>query len=160
MKHEIRDEKGFRVVGKGIRITITDGNQTPKISEFWEQSMSNGVFETVNSIAEDGLILGVCADFNPEDQSFTYFIAAKYSLGASPVGLEAIEIPAYTWAVFEVVGLVQESFPKAFSHIHSEFLPSSGYVHANAPDLEVYLSGDMSSPDYVCEIWIPVVKSA
>jgi AraC family transcriptional regulator len=32
-----------------------------------------------------------------------------------------------------------------------EWLPTSGYEHALAPEMEVYLSGD------ACEFWLPIV---
>ena len=40
--------------------------------------------------------------------------------------------------------------------IFSEWMPSAGYQHACAPELEVYPEGDTSSPDYRCEVWIPI----
>lgn len=33
-----------------------------------------------------------------------------------------------------------------------------GYQHECAPDIEVFPIGDMTSPDYRCEIWIPIKK--
>ena len=38
------------------------------------------------------------------------------------------------------------------------FLPEQGYVHAGTPDFEVYFDGDMYSPDYKMELWIPLAK--
>lgn len=37
-------------------------------------------------------------------------------------------------------------------------MPATGYQHDCAPEIEVYPKGDMYSPDYKCEIWIPVKK--
>ncbi len=45
-----------------------------------------------------------------------------------------------------------------WSRIFEEWFPSVGFEHADAPELEVYPLGDLSSKDYKCEIWIPVVK--
>lgn len=38
------------------------------------------------------------------------------------------------------------------------FLPEQGYMHAGTPDFEVYSEGDMYSPDYKMELWIPLSK--
>jgi len=40
----------------------------------------------------------------------------------------------------------------------AEWLPTSGYEYADAPDIEVYPEGDTLSPTYKSEIWLPVVK--
>lgn len=42
--------------------------------------------------------------------------------------------------------------------IFQEWLPATGYEHAEAPELEVYPGGDTRADDYRCEVWIPVVK--
>ncbi len=42
--------------------------------------------------------------------------------------------------------------------IISEWLPTSGYAYANAPDIEVYSDGNQQAADYKCEVWLPVVK--
>ncbi|GAB6085189.1 GyrI-like domain-containing protein [Alkaliphilus crotonatoxidans] len=42
--------------------------------------------------------------------------------------------------------------------IITEWLPTSGYEYADAPDIEVYTDGDQQSPTYQSEIWLPVVK--
>ncbi|WP_420915237.1 GyrI-like domain-containing protein [Bacillus atrophaeus] len=39
------------------------------------------------------------------------------------------------------------------------WFPSTGYEHAEAPELEAYpASGDIHASDHRTEIWIPVVK--
>ncbi len=42
--------------------------------------------------------------------------------------------------------------------IITEWLPSSGYVYANLPDIELYPNGDINAPDYTTEVWIPIQK--
>lgn len=39
-----------------------------------------------------------------------------------------------------------------------EWLPSSGYEYADAPDIEVYFEGNQQAEDYQCEVWLPVVS--
>ncbi|WP_338056064.1 GyrI-like domain-containing protein [Thermanaerosceptrum fracticalcis] len=40
----------------------------------------------------------------------------------------------------------------------TEWLPTSGYEYADAPDIEVYTDGDQQSPTYRSEVWLPIVK--
>lgn len=49
--------------------------------------------------------------------------------------------------------------PANVGQIFSEWFPSTGYEHAEAPELEAYpASGDIHASDHRTEIWIPVVK--
>ena len=42
--------------------------------------------------------------------------------------------------------------------IVSEFFPSSEYMPTYEMDIEAYTQGDMDSPDYRSEIWVPIKK--
>ena len=75
-----------------------------------------------------------------------------------PKGYISATIPAATWAVFESVGALPEAIQDLTRRIFTEWMPSTGYQHDCAPELEVYPEGDMYSADYRCEIWIPIKK--
>lgn len=45
---------------------------------------------------------------------------------------------------------------KMWDCIYREWLPGADYELIQGYDIEHYLPGDMSSKDYVSEIWIPV----
>jgi predicted transcriptional regulator YdeE len=83
-------------------------------------------------------------------------IAQTDRTGKNPDGLIKLEIPASTWAVFEVHGPMPHAMKKAWKQIFSEWFPSSGYKLAGTPELEVYDDDDPYKPDYYSEIWIPV----
>jgi len=101
-------------------------------------------------------VLGVCADMH--DNGFDYWIAAA-TTKECPAGFEKLDIPAARWIVFEITGAIPKAIQDGCHYIlFNEWLPLSGYKHANAPKLEWYSVGDMSSPDYKSEIWIPIIK--
>ena len=43
--------------------------------------------------------------------------------------------------------------------IFSEWLPTSGYEYASAPDIELYFEGDRSAAGYRSQVWLPVSKA-
>jgi DNA gyrase inhibitor GyrI len=88
---------------------------------------------------------------------FDYYIAVS-SDKSVPDGMEEFVIPAATWAVFECVGAMPEAIQTLQKRVVTEWLPSSGYEYADAPDIELYFEGDQSADDYKCEVWLPVVK--
>lgn len=58
-------------------------------------------------------------------------------------------------AIFSGSG-TNQSIQELEQRIITEWLPTSGYEYANAPDIEVYLNPDPQNAQY--EVWIPVTK--
>lgn len=102
--------------------------------------------------------LGVCMEYNQEEEALTYVIAVEKPQGQVPSEFEEKEIPAASWAIFESVGPIPDAIQKVWGRIYAEWFPATGYEHAGGPELEVYPLGDPSAADYRCEVWIPVVK--
>ena len=67
--------------------------------------------------------------------------------------LESYTVPATTWAIFECHGKLPEAIVASEMYAFGEWLPSSGYVHALAPEMEVY-----PPRDGYCEFWLPIRK--
>ena len=87
-------------------------------------------------------------------------MAANGSVNAAkiPEGFEIIHIPAYTWVFFKCVGPAGDAISAGWDKIYKEWLPSADYERILDYDIENYLPGDSSAPDYVCEICLPVKK--
>ena len=51
-----------------------------------------------------------------------------------------------------------DAIQEAWRKIVLEFFPTSVYQPTCEMDLEVYTEGDMDSPDYYSEIWVPIKK--
>jgi len=75
-----------------------------------------------------------------------------------PAGFQILDIPAASWAVFPCVGPMPDSIQNLWKRIYSEWLPTSGYELVPGYDLEMYSQGDVDSPDYKSEIWLPVKR--
>ena len=113
--------------------------------------------ETISQIAELGNgLVGVYSGMY-EDNTTDYYIAAITEKD-SPKTLCKLEIPSLTWSIFEITGPMPTAMADIWGRIFSEWFPTSGYEHAEAPEVEWYSNGDMSSSDYKSEIWIPVIK--
>lgn len=74
-------------------------------------------------------------------------------------GLDRVEVPALTWAVFTAEGEFPRVMQETWGKIVSEWLPSSDYELVEAP--EISFTGDLSNPEQVkSEIWMAVRKTA
>lgn len=159
MDYKIVEKEAFTVVGKSIRTTTIGGENNRKIAAFWEESNQNGfTTELAKNCGPLGLI-GICMEFDKQQENLTYLICAEKNIDQIPVDWEERQVPSATWAVFPVHGAMPDAMPRVWERIFSEWFPATGYEHAGGPEMEVYLSdADPSSEDYYSEIWIPIKK--
>jgi AraC family transcriptional regulator len=157
MKYRTVKLDAFSVIGTKEFMSVENGENFTKIPQMWAGLPE----ETMNSLGElsnlelSG-VLGVCAGMH--DNGFDYWIAAA-TTKECPAGFEKLDIPAARWAVFEITGVMPKAIHDGYKQIFNEWLPFSNYQHADAPEIEWYSDGDMSSPEYKSEIWIPVVNT-
>ena len=124
-----------------------------EIPGFWDEYYANEEYRKIPGY------LGVCAQQKTDGDEFRYGIGCKASdIQGVPEGFEIIRIPAYTWAVFKCVGPMPDAIQSMWERIYKEWLPVSDYELIPDYDIENYLPGDPSSPEYVSEICIPVKK--
>lgn len=158
MNYRIVDKEGFEIIGKCKKVTTACGKQFKIIPKFWEESYNNGLCEKLFKIAGPLGVLGVCADFEHEKGEFTYVIAVEKLKTEVPDDLVEKKIPAATWAIFEAIGPIPGALQEVWKRIFSEWFPATGYEHADAPELEIYLPGNPNDSNYKCEVWIPIIK--
>ena len=124
-----------------------------EIPKFWDEYYASEEYRKIPGY------LGLCAQQKTDGDTFRYGIGCKASDAESiPEGFEIIHIPEYTWAVFKCVGPVPKAIQAMWERIYKEWLPVSEYELIPDYDIENYLPGDSSSPDYISEICIPVRK--
>lgn len=159
MDYKIVEKEAFTVVGKSIRTTTIGGENHRKIAAFWEESNQNGFTgDLAKNCGPLGLI-GICMEFDKQQENLTYLICAEKNIDQIPVDWEERQVPSATWAVFPVHGAMPDAMPRVWERIFSEWFPATGYEHAGGPEMEVYLSdADPSSEEYYSEIWIPIKK--
>ena len=153
MDIKIQKKPTFTVAG--VLLEAIDNSQCPSA---WEQLYANHSFESLESLGR-GQSFGVCSDVK-ESEIINYMAAydATDKAKAEALGLSIKEIPAAEYAIVPVKGAIPASIHHAWEYVLEVFFPETGYRHSGAPDFEVYAEGDMSSPDYQMELWIPVVK--
>ncbi|AST98677.1 AraC family transcriptional regulator [Shouchella clausii] len=159
MDYKIVEKDAFTVVGKSIRTTTICGENNQKIAAFWNESNQNGLSKELAKNCGPLGLLGICIDFDKQQENLTYLIAAEKNIDQIPVEWETRQIPAATWAIFPVHGAMPDAMPKVWDRIFSEWFPATGYEHSGGPEMEVYLSdADPYSKDYYSEIWIPIER--
>ncbi|WP_019850177.1 AraC family transcriptional regulator [Desulfitobacterium sp. PCE1] len=157
MNYKIEKKEAFRIVGVKEHYPMNLEESFEKVPQFWQKTTMEGAIPRILALMDQqpvGLLgISTCMDGN----SFDYYIAVS-SDRTVPEGMSEYTVPECTWAIFECVGPMPHAIQSLQKRIVTEWLPTSGYEYANAPDIEVYFEGDQSSDDYKCEVWLPVTK--
>ena len=162
MDYRIETKEAFKIICKKKHVNKPQGDTaTADISAFWDKCGKDGTIPTIcNQYARfDNLkgILGICFTNDMANSGFPYGVGAEYN--GNPVkesGFDVVEIPAYTYAVFQCKGKMPDAFKDTYQKICTEFFPQSNYEYGNGVELEVYPSDNVQDTDYTCEIWIAV----
>ena len=156
MNYRIETLEAFRIVGLKVTLPMDVEQSFAQVPRFWQQSVPRipELMPLMNGTPKG--LLGVSACMKGE--TFDYFIAVASDADV-PQGMAESTVPACTWAIFDCTGPMPDALQTLQKRIVTEWLPTSGYEYANAPDIEVYFVGDQFSPDYRCEAWLPIRKT-
>ncbi len=157
MNYRIETKQAFRIVGVSQPMPSQMEEAFAAVPQMWQKVGADGsipkLLGLMNSQPMGILGVSVCM----EDENWRYFIAVA-SESPAPEGMQEYTIPACTWAIFPGEGPMPHAIQEMSKRIMTEWLPTSGYEYANAPDIEVYLNEDTQNSRF--EIWLPVVKKA
>ena len=157
MNYRIEKRDAFKIVGVKEHFDMSLEESFRNVPLFWQKTVQSGAVPQILSAMdrEPYGLLGVSTCMNGRD--FDYYIAVASSRPAKE-GMAEYEVPACTWAIFDCVGPMPLALQDLQKRIVTEWLPSSGYEYADAPDIEVYPEGDQMSAEYRCQAWLPVTK--
>lgn len=157
MNYKIEQRDSFRIIGVAQPLHKEIEKNFEIVPQMWQRVAESGTVEKLVSMMDSKPmgVLGVSAC--NEEEKWKYYIAVASN---KPIDKEFEEyiVPASTWAIFYGEGAMPYSIQELEKRIITEWLPTSGYEYANAPDIEVYLSPDPENARF--EVWIPVVKKA
>lgn len=154
MEYRIVKNKAFRIVGVKLHTTLENGECYKSTPLFWNSLMQAGRQNDILALMnqEPTGLLGVSNySDNFTTGAFDYYIACSSDQPA-PEGMEEFIVPEATYAIFRCSDTKADAIQKLENSIVMEWLPTSGYEFANAPDIELY---DM---DGKTVIWIPIKK--
>lgn len=153
MNYRIETKAAFRIIGISQPLNREIENNFLVVPKMWQDAAINGTIQKLAGLMDTppmGLLgVSVCND----QEQWKYFIAVSSTNIANE--FEEYTVPASTWAVFSGAG-TNQSIQDLEQRIVTEWLPTSGYEYADAPDIEVYLNPDPQKAQY--EVWIPVRK--
>ncbi|GAA2742492.1 AraC family transcriptional regulator [Kitasatospora cinereorecta] len=161
MRYRIVEKPAFTVAGRSGRVPMIHEGVNPHIADLIRSIPP----ETVGRIAAlsdqqpQGIVQAVVhlTDSREEGVELDYYHAVLTG-GPVPEDLDALPVPAGSWAVFENSG----PFPQALQHlwrdVFTQWFPSNPYESRPGPEiLRVAASADGAGAD--AELWIPVQRT-
>ena len=162
MDYRIEEKEAFDVIEKVETHSVENAQNDASIPDFWARANADGTLEKLSALTSDKkYIFGICyANKSKDSVLFDYSIAAACDKDTVvPDGFRKNRIPKRTWLVFGCVGAIPGAIQEAWRKIVSEFFEASVYKPTYEMDIEAYTDGDMDSPDYYSEIWVPIEKN-
>ncbi len=161
MNVRLLDKQSFNIIGFKKNVSIKFEGVNPEIVSLTQKLNSTNI----------PLLKGLC-DQEPRgviSASFNFSSDRMHENGTLDhmVGVitnqnhpdfDILEVPAYTWAIFDVTGPFPETLQKTWGHIYSEWFPSVPYETVNGPEIVWHEHSDTSNPMYHSQIWIPIKK--
>lgn len=161
LNYRITNTEFKQVFGKSITIE-NDENPYEVIPRFWSEFQEDGTYQRICRTAGfepySGTSLNAAIYVYKNDESYRqkYMIFTALNPGVVvPDDLEVLSIPALKWVIFsEAYENVEDStvaIQNLWKRVFSEWFPTSNFVVADGPQLEVYPENSNT-----VEIWIPV----
>jgi AraC family transcriptional regulator len=164
MDTRITDLPALRLVGHAARVPLVHSGVNPAIAE---HVASIPVEETLRLKAlgdtEPSGVLAVSDDLDPdraEGSELTYLHGVATTAGpdaaAGLTGLDVIEVPAGTWAVFRTEGPHPAALQQAWAATATEWFPSQPWRLRPGPEIVAMTAYDADAGTATCELWLPV----
>lgn len=151
LSFRIEQKERFRVVGLSCPLDKDLEKNFMVIPGMWDQALEDGTLTELLSLMND-VPKGLMGVSIHHEQNWKYLIAV--SSNKTSERFETYDVPACSWAVFNGRG-TNISLQDLERQVILQWLPTSGYQCANAPDIELYLQADPK--DAIYEYWLPVI---
>lgn len=108
----------------------------------------------IKGIVNDRVTYGLSANLDQNTGEFDYLAGLEAESGhALPEAMVAWEVPGGTYAVSTCT---LATIVQTFDHAYGTWLPQSGYVRGDGPDLEAYQMFEGNDSDETFELYIPI----
>jgi AraC family transcriptional regulator len=162
MNYRIVEKEAFHIVGIMNRVPVVFQGVNPEIAALAATLTMDTILQlkSLSNVEPIGII-SASTNFSEgrmeEKGELDHYIGVATTHEA-PENLVQLNVPAFTWAVFEVVGPFPETLQNVWGRIYSEWFPSTNYEQVAGPEIVWHEHPDTASPTYKSEIWIPVSK--
>lgn len=162
MQYRIVEHPAFRLVGRKARVPLVHEGMNPDIVAFMKglPAEERARIPALSDIEPRGALNASVAlsDAREEGTELDYWFGAAMT-GTPPADLDALEVPAGTWAVFTSSGEFPLAIQYLWRDVFTQWFPSNPYRLRRGPEMvRAQVSEDGATAD--AELWIPVEHEA
>ncbi len=163
MRYRIVEKEAFRVVGRKARVPLVhegvNAAAAAHVQSLDEQAVVR-MKELVGREPEGILSAAVhLSDSREEGAEVDYWIGVVTGPGVAVEELDALDVPAGTWAVFDNHGPYPNALQELWRDVFTQWFPSNPYTSRPGPELlrtqPVEIGADTDS-----QLWIPVERGS
>ncbi|MFI6266524.1 GyrI-like domain-containing protein [Micromonospora sp. NPDC051006] len=160
MRYRIVQKDGFRLVGRRARVPLVHEGMNPAIVAFIK-GIERETVERMEALSdqEPAGVVNVSdnlAGDRAEGSELDYWHGVVTGADA-PGDMDALEVPAGAWAVFETSGAFPQAVQYLWRDVFTQWFPSNPYRSRPGPEISrTRLSADGTQAD--AELWIPVER--
>jgi len=164
MDTRITDRPAFRLVGHATRVPLIHEGINPHIQSHIASLpvVEHARLKELGETEPTGL-LQVSADVDPdytEGTELTYLHGvAVADTTQAPDDLDAIEVPAGTWAVFRTEGAYPATLQEVWAATATDWFPSNPWRLRPGPSIVAVLDRADDFSTATCELWLPVERA-
>ncbi|MFB6788099.1 GyrI-like domain-containing protein [Streptomyces olivaceus] len=161
MDTRFADRPAFRLIGHATRVPLIHEGVNPHIQEH-VAALPQEAHVRLKALGdtEPAGLLQVCDDLAPdsaEGSELTYLHGVAVSAATpAPDDLDAIEVPAGTWAVFRSSGAFPDALQTTWAATASEWFPSNPWRLRPGPSIVAVLERAADFSTATSELWLPV----
>ncbi len=163
MDTRIVDRPAFRLVGHAARVPLIHRSANPHIQAHVASlpAHEHARLTALGNTDPHGL-LQISADVDSdytEGSTLTYLHGvARDAATTTPEGLDVIEVPAGTWAVFRASGPYPAALQETYAASASEWFPSNPWLLRPGPSIVAILDRAEDFRSATTELWLPIVR--
>ncbi|KOG09847.1 MULTISPECIES: AraC family transcriptional regulator [Streptomyces] len=162
MRYRIVEKEAFRVVGRKARVPLVHEGVNAAAAAHVE-SLDGQAIVRMKELADgqpEGVLSAVVhlTDSREEGAEVDYWIGVVTGPEAAADELDALDVPAGTWAVFDNHGPYPSALQELWRDVFTQWFPSNPYASRPGPELlrtqPVEIGAETDS-----QLWIPVERS-
>ncbi|RPF43576.1 AraC family transcriptional regulator [Streptomyces sp. Ag109_G2-6] len=163
MRYRIVEKESFRVVGKKARLPLVHEGLNAAAAAHAESLDKQAIvrMKELTGQEPDGILSAVVylTDSREEGAEADYWIGVVTGRDVAAEELDALDVPAGTWAVFDNHGPYPSALQELWRDVFTQWFPSNPYVSRPGPELlrtqPVEIGAETDS-----QLWIPVERGS
>ncbi|MFJ9596814.1 GyrI-like domain-containing protein [Streptomyces virginiae] len=161
MRYRIVEKDSFRVVGRKATVPLVHEGLNEAASAHVESLDAAAIVRMKALVGgePEGILSAVVhlTDSREEGAEVDYWVGVAARPGAAAEGLDALDVPAGTWAVFDNRGPYPSALQELWRDVFTQWFPSNPYASRPGPELLLTRPVEVGA-ETDSQLWIPVER--